>query len=125
MRISVIINCYLFVCLILFIAYCNCGGTLKCKIKASQNCAKFYCVLTFGTKQCGKRYLRQPQRKMIAKTVCKESTVKFNARQAKLLMSEGDPEPPHLFSNNVINVAKYEEKMQICCIRIHYLHYSY
>lgn len=91
--------------------FCKCGSTIKCIIEdkdPSTNCVKLNCTYTQGKGNCGKRYLRNPTRKIIAKELQNKSTYVYHAEKAHMLMEEGDPEPPHLYSSMVLRKTKSE-----------------
>lgn len=84
---------------------CKCGSTLKCIIEdtdPSNNCVKLNCTYIPGQGNCKKRYLRNPTRTIIGKELQNKSVHIYRAEKAHILMAEGDPEPPHLYSSAVL-----------------------
>lgn len=98
---------------------CRCGSTLRCIIEdvdSSCNCIKLNCTYRQGRGNCGKRYLRNPTRSIVGKELQQKAVHVYRVEKAHKLMSEGDPEPPHLYSSLVMRVAKTEN------IKKNYIH---
>lgn len=69
---------------------------------------KLNCTYLQGKGNCSKRYLRNPTRKIVGKELQNKSAYVYRAEKAHMLMKEGDPELPHLFSSAVLRAAKSE-----------------
>lgn len=68
---------------------------------------KFFCTFIEGKSRCGKRYLRRPIRDKIAEKLKTTTAMAYRTELADDLMNTSDTaEPPHLFSANVLRVAK-------------------
>ena len=89
---------------------CKCGSTINCAINNSEELVtKLKCTYTEGQGRCGKRYLRKPVRQTVVDQLQGTSASKYRIEMAEKLMQEGDDkEPPHLYSTNVLRVAKYD-----------------
>lgn len=89
---------------------CKCGSIIKCIIDNSEELTtKLKCTYIEGQGCCGKRYLRNPVRQAIVeKFQGTTSAAKYRIEMAEDLMQQGDKEPPHLYSANVLRVAKHE-----------------
>lgn len=72
---------------------------------------KLNCTYIQGRGNCKKRYLRNPTRRIIGKELQSKSVHVYRAEKAKVLMAEGDAEPPHLYSSPVLHKAKSEAAM--------------
>ncbi|CAG9818787.1 unnamed protein product [Phaedon cochleariae] len=66
------------------------------------------CNYKGGEGRCGKRYLRNPIRTELAKELKINSALVTRCGRADELMEEGDVEPPHLYSLNILHKAKQE-----------------
>lgn len=92
---------------------------MKCIIEDiddSSNCVKLNCTYTQGRENCGKRYLRNPTRAIVGKELQQKAVHVYRAEKADMLMEEGNPEPPHLYSSAVLHAAKAET------IKANYIH---
>lgn len=76
------------------------------------NCIKLNCTYIKGTGKCGKRYLRKPTRLIVGKELQQKAVHVFRAEKANILMTEGDVEPPHLYSSGVLRTVKTETMTQ-------------
>lgn len=89
---------------------CKCGVVIKCDIDnsiANNLTTKISCTFIEGKGRCGKRYLRRPIRDNIAEKLKKTTAMAYRTELAENLMSTSDTaEPPHLFTTNVLRVAK-------------------
>lgn len=66
------------------------------------------CTIFEGTGKCGKRYLREPTRKLIAQQLCSKPVDIYRSEEADQLMEPGDPEPPHIYKASVLHTAKQQ-----------------
>lgn len=66
------------------------------------------CHITSGEGICGKRYFREGERSRVARDLCekRKAPTVYRAEMASKIMRFGDPEPPHLYSANVLKTAK-------------------
>lgn len=90
---------------------CNCGGTITGElINLNAEIVTAICTLTKGTKKCGKRYLRNPERDRVAKHLYDNNICPsvYRANQANDYIQEGDSEPGFLYSTKVLQGAKSE-----------------
>lgn len=89
---------------------CKCGSLIKCAIdNTNEITTKINCKFIKGEGRCGKRYLRNPIRQTIVQKLQGASVMKYRAEMVENLMQSNDNiEPPHLFSANVLRVAKYD-----------------
>lgn len=87
---------------------CNCGSKIKIRLDGNEHVVKLHYELQVGKGTCGKRPLRQPYRKKVAKSLMKKSAEKYRLEQASTIMSPGDPEPPVLPNVSTLKVAKKE-----------------
>ncbi|CAL1672373.1 unnamed protein product [Lasius platythorax] len=88
---------------------CKCGAIMRCDIDNStaNDLTKIVCTFIEGKSRCGKRYLRRPIRDKIAEKLKTTTAMAYRTELAEELMSTSDiQEPPHLFSTNVLRVAK-------------------
>lgn len=91
---------------------CKCGSSIECEFNASPDTGSFIelkCRVSEGDGQsCGKRFLRKPIRQIVAKQLQYKSALCYRTEKANELQSEGDAEPPNLYSLRVLNSAKQE-----------------
>lgn len=89
---------------------CKCGSLIKCVIdNTDEITTKIKCKFIKGEGRCGKRYLRNSIRQTTVQNLQGASVMKYRAEMADNLMQSCDNiEPPHLFSANVLRVAKYD-----------------
>lgn len=88
---------------------CKCGSIIKCVIDNSEELiTKLKCTYIEGEGRCGKQYLRNPIREAVVKKFQGSSAAKYRIEMAEDLIEENDGEPPHLYSANVLRVAKHE-----------------
>lgn len=82
------------------------------QVKTDLKTAYFNCIvketLVNGKAKCGKRYLIAPIRQTVAKQLQTKSIDVYRAEKAEELMTEGDPEPPQLYTSSVLHTAKTE-----------------
>jgi len=74
------------------------------------------CTYTQGKGNCGKRYLRNPIRTIVGKELQQTMVHVYRAEKANMLMTVGNPEPPHLYGSAVLRTAKTET------IKANYIH---
>lgn len=88
---------------------CKCGSVIKCVIDNSEKLAtKIKYTHIEGQGRCGKRYLRNPVRRTIVEKFQETNATKYRTEIAEELMEQDDIEPPHLYSANILRVAKHE-----------------
>lgn len=89
---------------------CKCGSIIKCVINNSEDLmTKIKCTYVEGQERCGKRYLRNPIRQAVVEKFLGKTATMYRTELAENLIQEGDNvEPPHLYSANVLRVAKHE-----------------
>lgn len=68
------------------------------------------CHITNGDGVCGKRYLTKGERYRLAQDLCerKIAPTVYRSEVADKIMRFGDPEPPHLYTADVLRTAKKE-----------------
>lgn len=93
---------------------CKCGSVIKCSIDNTDAIiTKIKCKFIEGEGRCGKRYLRNPIRQNIAQNLQGSSVMKYRVEMAdKLMETDDNVEPPHLYSANVLRKAKCEVKQK-------------
>ncbi|XP_033229261.1 uncharacterized protein LOC117180841 [Belonocnema kinseyi] len=97
--------------------HCKCSGSIIGEVKdLDKEVITATCTLTKGTKPCGKRYLRNPQRMKMAQKLYEENICSsvYRAKQADELMAEEDPESGLLYSTKVLQNAKNEYVKSVC-----------
>lgn len=96
----------------LLLGHCDCGSILKCIFSANDNerLVKVHCTLEKGALGCGKRQLRDEQRKQIAKKLQTESVFSYRNRTAAEMSDRGDDRLLMLHGPGVLRNAKYEAK---------------
>lgn len=77
---------------------CKCGSKLDVHLERDEeNVVHFKCTGTEGDGACGKLFLRNKERKIVAAKLLKKPVYVYRAEEANHQMKEGDSEP-QLFS---------------------------
>lgn len=88
----------------------NCGSTINgiAENITDSESVIIKCMITKGSGNCGKRYLRNPIRFKIGEQLYKEneSAMIYRTKTAAKIMLPGDPEPP-LCTNSKLSAMQY------------------
>ena len=74
-----------------------------------------FCIKPGSGINCGKTWLRNPNRKKVVREVQKKGVESYRAEMASKLMNDNDPSPPMLYSKSVLHNAssQYRSKKYI------------
>lgn len=94
-----------------FLAACHCGSQLVAIMDFNINPDKVVltCYITIGSREgCGKRQLRNKNRRMVGEILKNKKVEKYRAEIAKEKMVDGDPVPPTIREANVYRNVRHE-----------------